>query len=63
MFLTQTGMRFIATGAMGDPANMMFNGPMAAFAAGNNTTAANSALIDADVETPQPHEYSAGANR
>ncbi len=36
---------------------------MDAFTAGNNTTGANAALIDADVEVPQPAEYSAGATR
>ncbi len=62
MVIDNTGAIF-ATGALGNPASMMFNGPMAAFTAGNNTSTANTAIIDADVEVPQPHEYSAGATR
>ena len=38
-------------------------GGMEAFTAGNNTSAGNISLVDADVEVPAPTEYSAGATR
>lgn len=53
----------IALGPVGSPSDMMLSDAMDAFTAGNNTSNANAAIIDADVEVPQPHEYSAGATR
>lgn len=60
--IADTGAIIANTGSAGDAAGMMMAGGMDAFTAGNNTAAGNAVLIDADVDTPEPHEpYSAGA--
>lgn len=53
----------VPLGNLSDPSSGLPASSMEVFTAGNNSSTANQALIDSDVEVPEPHEYSSDATR